>query len=114
VDRHPGALRLIRKNLEACSLLDRARLIRWDISRNLACLETLAGSLDLAFLDPPYGAGLPAPALLHLRRSEAMRAGALVVVEHDPSESLGELGGWASTVDRRRYGRTLVSFLEVL
>lgn len=63
---------------------------------------------DIAWLDPPWGSGLAAPALAALGRGGWLRPGALVVVEsaHDDAPDLPGL------IDRRRYGRTALAFLR--
>jgi 16S rRNA (guanine966-N2)-methyltransferase len=118
VDLSRSAVAAIRKNLAACGLDSAARVLRWDASRNLACLRSEKNRFTLVFLDPPYGAGLILPALGHLHRSGALAAGALLVAEHTAAEGI-EPGGSApgaeavfSPLDRRRYGKTLVSFFE--
>ncbi len=110
IDVAPNAVSIIRKNLKRCNLEDRSEVFRRDICVNLNCLTRYPDSFDLVFMDPPYHQGMVLPALKNLKQSPALRTGALVVVEHgakDPTEQAGY-----RLVDRRKYGKTLVSFLE--
>lgn len=109
VDR--AACAVLTGNLQACGLSDRARVLRWDAARDLNCLRRHEPRFQLVFMDPPYGRGLLAPALAHLLRSGCVAEGARLVVEHDADDPLPEPAAPYLLQDRRRYGRTLVSFL---
>ncbi len=104
------ALSVLQSNLAACRLADRSRVIRWDAGRNLNCLRVGCGPFHLAFMDPPYHAGLVTPALQHLAQTRCMSPGAMIVVEHDDREPVAAAEPYA-LADRRRYGKTVVSFL---
>lgn len=109
VDRR--ACRILAGNLQICGVADRARALCWDASRNLNCLHDHQPRFQLVFMDPPYGRGLVAPALAHLRRAGCVMDGARLVVEHDKDDPLPEPVLPLRLHDQRRYGRTLVSFL---
>jgi 16S rRNA (guanine966-N2)-methyltransferase len=108
------ALRVLEANLAACGLSDRCRVIRRNAAADLKCLKAAGPAFDLVFVDPPYGAGMIAPALSQLLGARCLAPQARVVVEH----GAGELEGGAAPPyvlrDRRRYGKTLVSFFEVV
>ncbi len=74
--------------------------------------ETSRRCFDLAFVDPPYAGGDREPILEALVASELMRDRARVVVEgpkrHPVAPPLG-----SRVVDERRYGDTLLTWLEV-
>jgi len=61
-------------------------------------------------MDPPYGAGMIAPALRHLADSRCLADKARIVVEHAIEEAVGQTPPF-HLQDQRRYGKTLVSFL---
>lgn len=104
------ALRVLHGNVAACGLEGRSRVIRWDAGRNLNCLGAGCGPFHLIFMDPPYHAGLVAPALQHLVDARCLAPGARIVVEHDDLEPVAAAAPYVLD-DRRRYGKTLVSFL---
>ncbi len=110
VDIGRPALKVLTANLAACRLEARARVIRWDAGRNLNCLRGGGAPFQLVFVDPPYHAGLVAPALRHLESARCLTPGALIVVEHAEDEPVIATASFAPQ-DQRRYGRTRVSFL---
>lgn len=112
IDNHPAALTLIKKNVRACRWETRARIIRWDITRELGCIRFPKVLYDLVFIDPPYLKNLAPRALEHLDRSLALAKEARVVVEHDRADSI-DIDSTAFVLeDQRAYGKTLVSFLR--
>jgi 16S rRNA (guanine966-N2)-methyltransferase len=66
---------------------------------------------SLVFLDPPYGKGLIAPALVALTNAGWIAPGALIVAEMGLPEDLSELEG-LSIEDERRYGKARIVFLR--
>jgi 16S rRNA (guanine(966)-N(2))-methyltransferase RsmD len=109
VDR--GACAALTVNIQTCGMADKARVLRWDASRNLNCLRNHEPPFQLVFMDPPYGLGLVEPALSHLHHARCASDGAQLVVEHGQDDPLPEPALPYRLQDRRRYGRTLVSFL---
>ena len=65
----------------------------------------------IAFLDPPYGAGLAAPALAALAAACWLAPGAVVAVERGARDSVETPAGFAA-VSSRRYGRGAIDFLR--
>ena len=103
---------LIQRNLESCRLDHQARVLTWDIARNLDCLGSLGLEYDLVFIDPPYHQQLILPALQHLVASGCLGPQAQCVIEHGPGELPPEnLSGFELT-GQRPYGKTLISFLS--
>ncbi len=106
------ALGVLAVNIEACGLAERVSVIRWDAGRNLNCLNNRELKFDLVFLDPPYRRGLVAPALSNLYAARCLENGARLVVEHGADDPFPEPAAPYLLRDRRRYGKTLVSFLS--
>lgn len=107
LDHHPDSLDLVRANLAALGGLERARLIRRDACRPGAAPE----AHDLALLDPPYGSGLGAPALLALREAGWLAPGAIAVLETAAAETFAPPMGF-SLLEERRYGAARLWFLR--
>ncbi len=112
VDESKDALSVIRRNLEDCKLMEKARIIRWNIARNLNCLTAYEKQFDLVFMDPPYHSGLIGPALAHLNTENCLADSACLVIEHDISETISDNICDFYLADQRKYGRTFVSFLN--
>lgn len=110
VDHAAQAITVIRKNIALCRIEDSAHVLQWDIIQNLHCLRPYQGVFNLIFIDPPYKRQMIAAALIHLTEACLASPRAVVVAEHDASETIQLPPGWHLT-DQRRYGHTGISFL---
>lgn len=111
IDMNQKAMELIKKNIRACNLGEKAQPLLWDIARNLDCLKSMPRLFDLVFLDPPYGQNLIPVALDHLCRLEKLKPDARIVIEHAIRDIIApHLPGY-DMVDQRKYGKTLITFL---
>jgi 16S rRNA (guanine966-N2)-methyltransferase len=112
VDNSRESLSVIRRNVESCALDDRASIIKWNIEKNLNCLKAVKTGFDLVFIDPPYHRNLLKPTLFNIDQSNSLKNGSCIVVEHASLEPVPtDLLAFELT-DQRRYGKTLVSFLN--
>lgn len=100
VERSPPVLTLLRKNVEALGVRDRARIIRADGLRFVAGLAPLA--YDVALADPPYSEDYAARLAAAFRQTPFA---ALFALEHAATLDLG-------ADDIRRYGDTALSFFH--
>jgi 16S rRNA (guanine966-N2)-methyltransferase len=109
-----GPLSALKRNLTACGLENRGKIIQWDVLKNLNCLRSIQPPFNLVFMDPPYRKRMIEPALINLQNSRCLPSGGCVVVEHSLSEPFvtGDLA--FKIADQRRYGKTLVSFLDYM
>lgn len=112
VDQAKAALSAIRCNIRNLGLEDRTRVIQWNILKNLNCLIPDRKAFDLVFMDPPYGANAVSPALAGLLSCGTLTAGARVVIEHSSREPIVQPMGRLVLIDQRRFGKTLVSFMD--
>ena len=106
VDDGRVAGRLIRENLRKMRREGDATVLARD-ARRLPPRE--GGAAGLVFLDPPYGKGLGAAALLAADRGGWIAPGALIVWEEASAQ---EAPAGFDVVDRRRYGTTEVTILQ--
>jgi 16S rRNA (guanine966-N2)-methyltransferase len=114
VDNNQSALSVIKRNIKSCSFDKNANIIRWDIKKNLNCLKSASMAFDLVFLDPPYNKSMIKPALFNLEHTRSLEKGACIVVEHSSLEPIPNDILMFEIADQRRYGQTLVSFLNYL
>lgn len=112
IDLQKSALSVIKRNLVSCTLDNSASIIRWDVKQNLNCLINRKPAFNLVFLDPPYNQRLVEPALSNLDKSRSLEDKACIVVEHAPLEPIPTDFSAFNITDQRRYGKTLVSFLN--
>ena len=94
VDKSAAALKVIKANIEAAGLSEGARVINSDA---LSFLNSNCEKFDVAFLDPPYGAGILQSVLPYL--SDNMNKGGLIICESPLKEELFEKIG-DFTLDR--------------
>jgi 16S rRNA (guanine966-N2)-methyltransferase len=97
-----------RRNLAKLGESDRARLLIGDATR----LPRATDPADIAYLDPPYGSGLAAPALASLWAGGWLAQGSLVVIELGSREGF-EVSPGFTVGDERRYGAGRIVLLEV-
>lgn len=114
IDNSKGPVATIGKNLNALKLEMSARVISWDIVKNLNCIRKQRPGFNLVFMDPPYDRGLITPCFFHLAQSASLENNALIVVEHSPRENVPDTVDRFVLSDRRKYGKTLVSFFKYM
>jgi 16S rRNA (guanine966-N2)-methyltransferase len=112
IDHAKAALSTIRENISKLRVGDRTRVIQWDIARGLNCLASDPATFDLVFMDPPYETDCVVRALGALIASGALAPGALIVIEHSAREPLDFPVGQVAVTDQRRFGKTLVTFMD--
>jgi 16S rRNA (guanine966-N2)-methyltransferase len=107
IERDGAALAALRRNVEALGEAARARVIPGDATRpprgDRACA--------IAFLDPPYGSGLAAPALAALAAADWLAPGAVAVIEIAARERLAPAPGFM-LLEERVYGAARLVFLD--
>ena len=101
VERRRDALQVIRENLEACGMTDKARVVNGDAMSYLKSGE----KFDLIFLDPPYASGLLAQALEEIVRFDICRRHGIIVAESAADKTLPPLAGPYALYREYRYGK---------
>ncbi|MEJ2655916.1 MAG: 16S rRNA (guanine(966)-N(2))-methyltransferase RsmD [Desulfobacterales bacterium] len=112
VDNRKESLYVLKQNIELCGLGEKGSIVQWNIRQNLNCIKSIGQKFDLIFLDPPYNKNLVTPSLINLDKSDALKNEACVVVEHSVHESLPMDLHAFHLADQRKYGKTLVTFLN--
>ena len=101
VERRRDALQVIRENLEACGMTDKARVVNGDAMSYLKSGE----KFDLIFLDPPYASGLLEQALEEIVRVDICRRHGIIVAESAADKTLPPLAGPYALHREYRYGK---------
>jgi len=114
MDTDKEAISVIEKNIAVCRLDGRIKIIRADIARNKIAFNNEIPSVNLVFMDPPYNKNLIKPALINLSATRFLQKNALIIIEHALTETLPEDVLEYKLSDQRRYGKTLVSFLNYM
>ncbi|MEX2616939.1 MAG: 16S rRNA (guanine(966)-N(2))-methyltransferase RsmD [Alphaproteobacteria bacterium] len=93
------ARRALEENISACRAGDSVEILDADATSP----PPARAPVDLALLDPPYGAALPVPALVALNDRGWFHDGTLIVVEYGAGESFTP-PDFLEPLDERRYG----------
>ena len=83
MERAPGALAALRKNIAACRAEDACRVVAGDV-----LAAPVGAPHGLVFLDPPYGQDLVNKALAVLSARGWLAPGAVVVAELGPGDEV--------------------------
>lgn len=90
VDRSQDAFDVIKENAQKTHLYKNCRIVNADYAEYLLTAKRSGLKFDIVFVDPPYGAGLLAPALKALYVNGLLREGATVAAEWDKDSLFDE------------------------
>jgi len=107
IEKDRTALAALRGNIAALGETERTTLLASDARR----LPRAAAPASLAFLDPPYGEDLAAPALAALAAAGWLATDSLVLIELAAREALALPPGF-TLLEERRYGAARFVFLR--
>ena len=106
VESDPKAVQLLRKNLLACQLLDRAHICVDRTATFLARQDWWQGPYDVLFADPPYAALDEFEILTHAWKPGLLSEEATMMIEHESRTPLPASLDHAELVRRYVYGDT--------
>lgn len=107
VESERAALAALEANIRALEAGEQVTTMAADATR----LPLARTPCAYAFVDPPYGSGLAAPALESLARGGWLAAGAIVVLELGAKDRFEPPPGF-SQIEARRYGAARIVFLK--
>jgi 16S rRNA (guanine(966)-N(2))-methyltransferase RsmD len=108
IEKHAVAVSLIRENLAALGIADRAQVIHRAAASALAQVEA-----DIYFLDPPYTSEGEYRSALIVLGERALRPDALVLAQHSKRFELHETYGDLRRTRVMTHGDNAVSFYVV-
>jgi len=109
IDADRASLEIIRHNLQATRLEDRAEIYRNDAERALKALAKRERRFKLVFLDPPYRMKIIGELMLALHSLGLLEPGATIVAEYESDYSYEESFGPYRETRKAVYGETAVS-----
>jgi len=113
IDKSDHSIKLINKNLILCGYQDRGRILKKDVSKGSPFEAiSLKSSVDLVFVDPPYGKGIIPPVLNLLSECGILAHKAFVVTESAKNDQLPERLGTLLLSDTRIYGDTKIDIYK--
>jgi len=112
VEASPSTAALLRKNLHACHLAERARVWVGLADAFLQRRDRWDGPYNVVFADPPYAARKELDVLAGLGRAGLLSPDAVIVVEHASLDESRERIGPARLTRRYDYGDTVLSLYQ--
>src|SRR5207244_1785812 len=109
IEKHPAAARLIRENLASLGIEERAAVAQASTLTALPRFDP-----DIYFLDPPYTAPAEYRSALDLLGSRPLRAGTLVLAQHDKRLELAPVSGALHRYRVLIQGDNAISFFETI
>jgi 16S rRNA (guanine966-N2)-methyltransferase len=109
VDDDENACAVALRNAGSLGYGERCRVVREDVFRAVPRLD---GPYDLIFSDPPYAARATQRILDLLARDRLLAEGGRAVLEKDRREPLPQVPVGLRLVEERRYGDTVLLFVE--
>lgn len=109
VDRDGKAVHVIKENIKACGLEERAEIYRNDAERALKALNKREARFDCIFLDPPYNKQQLVKLLEILSRQNLVSPSGIIVCEHSADVQLPAQVGSLLKVKDERYGMIAIS-----
>jgi len=104
----------IRKNLSRCGFAGNFEILNREMKRAVPTLQKKGMRFDILFADPPYEAGLVEETWTHLADGKLCAADGLIIFQHSVREEPDwELGRAVTLLDQRKYGDTLLTFLQL-
>lgn len=106
-DSDARAVETAKKNVELCSFGSKAQVLRQEMSRTISGCG--AGSVDLIFLDPPYGGAQLREALALIFQFDILSADGIIVCESSRADEIGDIPPPFAVRRRYQYGRVAVT-----
>ena len=103
-DNNPAAVKVIKSNIATCGFADQSQVVSGGYTEVLC---TTPHKFDIAFLDPPYQAGILLSAAEGV--AKIMNPHGMIICEHDERAEMPEKIGAFVLKKRYRYGKTAVS-----
>jgi len=113
IDNSKKSLSLIKKNLELCGISSKGYILKKDLTEGIPQHDKIKqGSIDLAFLDPPYGKEIIPGILDLIVKSKIMADGSYIVTESMKNDFLPDKTGDFYLVRTRQYGETKIDIYK--
>jgi len=112
IDVSPESCAVIKKNIQLCRFQERGVVCCHDLSNQGIPGELERETLDLIFMDPPYGSDLLTGTLADPGLVQRMKSDAIIIAERSVKEkNPGEISG-LDIKDQRKYSKSLITFYE--
>lgn len=109
VDLEGASIEVVKQNVQAAGMSDRAEIYRTDATRAVKALAKRGLKFALVFLDPPYRIKDMDVLMGELAERGLLEDGAKVVVEHDAEHLYPEAMAHYNQIKQTHYGDTAVT-----
>lgn len=113
IEQDRQVVEVLKKNLSAARLGNRAELLALEALKGLQMLADRKRVYDLVLFDPPYDSALYDSVPVFLGSAGLLAAGSLFVAECSRRTTLPETFGSLLKTDRRVYGDTALEFFSL-
>lgn len=114
VDNDRGAVSVIKDNIKKCRFENESLIIPMSVDIAIKQLGNKEEQFDLIFVDPPYLKDLVISTIRNITAARLLKDDGLIITEHHPKEPIIDLPAGLKISDERKYGQTLVTFIEKL
>ena len=113
-DNSNKAIKIIKENLEATRLIDKAEIINKDYIEALKKLNKESKKFDIIFLDPPYKTDYVIKSINDILEYKLLAEDGIIVVETDDKNKIKEIENNKDlgVYDTRKYGIGYVIFIR--
>lgn len=101
-DKSRESIRLIRENIKYCGVEEQAVIFAGDYRNTLSRIRE---TVNIFFLDPPYGENLLIPCIEAISKQNLLSPGGVVIAEHDSKDALPDFIGSLQKIKEKKYGR---------
>ncbi|MCF8045187.1 MAG: 16S rRNA (guanine(966)-N(2))-methyltransferase RsmD [Desulfarculaceae bacterium] len=112
VETSEKALDTIEKNINLLGIENEADLIQGPIPHVFTRGEFSGRTFEIIFLDPPYDGNFITSTLENTHFLNFVTESTLVIAEHPIFRQEIALSGHLELIDRRKYGKTMISFFR--
>ena len=111
-DKSYEAMDVIKRNIDKTHFEEKTEVFYGDYKK---CLDKLNEKIDLIFIDPPYKLNIAVKAVDIILKKDLLAKDGIIVLETDDEQRiLREIESEeVRIVDKRKYGRATIIFLEV-
>jgi len=108
VEKSPRTIHLLEKNLTACGVTDRARILPGDVFTVLDALGRRGESFDVIFADPPFKDSLRSRIVDGIWRNGVLKADGVLIMEHESHDPDSE-SPKPTLFRQKKFGHCVVS-----
>lgn len=112
-DKSRDAINIINKNIEKTHMNDKIEVYNLDY---FECLKKVKDKkFDIIYLDPPYKTDYTIKAIREIIKLNLFHDKSLIIAETDDQNVIKEIEKEnVQIVDKRKYGRALITFLKII